>query len=330
MTTLRRLLFLPALTLALAFVPALVPVSASASALPTETAPNHDNLKTLVERQNRLLAIAGTKTTQPEISDMENEFQKLVHAWDDLIAARPDSAAACVSYAALLNHPLIGERRRAARLLLRANQLDPGIPRVKNELGNYMAEEGHPLDALQYYLEAIRLDEKEPLYHYQLGTLLIESRDAFEASGNWTPATLDKTILEAFGRAATLAPDRIDYAWRHAMAWYDQHAPDWKAALAAWQALAPRMRTPLEKQAIHLHEANILIRLDRRDEARARIDQVDAPPLAGNRQRLLDELAASPAPGGPGPETVPRILFPLTIPTPPAAAPAQPSAPRRP
>ncbi|EIP97257.1 hypothetical protein OpiT1DRAFT_01690 [Opitutaceae bacterium TAV1] len=309
MLTLHRLLFLPAFALVFA------------SALPAETASERDGLKGLVERQNRLLAAASTKTTQAEISDMENEFQKLVYAWDDFIAAHPDFAAAYVSYAALLNQPLIGERQRAARLLLRANQLDPGIPRVKNELGNYMAEEGHPLDALQYYLEAIRLDEKEPLYHYQLGTLLIESRDDFIASGNWTPAALDKTMLEAFGRAASLAPDRIDYAYRHAMAWYDLLAPDWKAALAAWQALAPRMRTPLEKQAIRLHEANVLIRLDRRDEARAIVDEVNDPVLAGNRQRLLDELAA-PSASEPDPKNAPRIVFPVTIPTPPSAAPA--------
>ena len=52
----------------------------------------------------------------------------------------------------------ISMRKQAVAILLKANQLDPDIPLVKNELGNYLAEEGKPLEALNYYLSAVKLE----------------------------------------------------------------------------------------------------------------------------------------------------------------------------
>ena len=68
---------------------------------------------------------------------------------------------------------------------MRANQLDSDLPLVKNQLGNYLAEEGRPLEAINYYLAATRLEPKEPLYHFQIGTLLSAARDDFLKSGEW-------------------------------------------------------------------------------------------------------------------------------------------------
>ncbi|WP_052362097.1 hypothetical protein, partial [Geminisphaera colitermitum] len=288
-------------------------------------------LKALVARQNQLLSTAAAKTTQADINDMANDFQKLAYDYDDYVARYPDFAAGYVAYAQFLANPLFAapdarrpipgdglQRKRAIQLLLRANQLEPDIPLVKNQLGNYLAEEARPLEAIQYYLEAIRLDPGQPLYHLQLGTLLAESRDTFIASGNWTPSTVDQTMLDAFARAAALAPNNPALAYQHALAYYDLSVPDWPAALAAWRALASRMTTPVEKQAIQLHEANILLRQGSPAAARALIDRVTEPSLAANKKRLLDQLSTMAAPGGASAaiptSELPRITFPRIIP----------------
>lgn len=292
-------------------------------------------LKELVARQNQLFAAAGAKATQADIDDMGNAFQKLAYDYDDFVAKHPDFAAGYVSYALFLSNPLFSvpdtlrpipvegqQRKRAIQLLLRANQLEPDIPLVKNQLGNYLAEEARPLEAIQYYLEAIKLAPEQPLYHLQLGLLLAESRDTFIASGDWTSATLDQTMLEAFARAAALDPENPALAYQHAMAYYDLSVPDWDAALKAWRALEPRMTTPVEKQATLLHQANILIRQGQPEPARALIDRVTEQALASNKNRLIDQLSSIKAPGGAGKppplstSELPRINFRRIIPTP--------------
>src|SRR5208282_5215792 len=119
--------------------------------------------------------------------------------YESLLRDNPDFAAGYASYGYMLWR--VGARKEAVAILLKANQLDPDIPLVKNELGNYLAEEGKPMEALNYYLAAIKLEPGEPLYHYQLGTLLYEARDDFMKSGEWTRASIDKAMFEAFRKA---------------------------------------------------------------------------------------------------------------------------------
>ena len=119
-----------------------------------------------------------------------------------------------------------GHAPGSAAILLKANQLDPNLPIVKNQLGNYLAEEGEPIEAANYFISAIRLAPNEPLYHYQLGTLLTEARDDFLKSGQWTRAQLDQTMQEAFRHAAELAPDNIAFAYRYAYSFYDLAEPN--------------------------------------------------------------------------------------------------------
>ena len=131
---------------------------------------------------------------------------------------------------------------------------------MKNELGNYLAEEGKPLEAINYFLSAIKLEPGEPLYHYQLGTLLYEARDDFLRSGEWTRASVDHSMQEAFRAAAELAPDRIEFTYRYAESFYDMKDPDWTAALRAWEGLEAHAESEIERQTMRLHEANVLMK----------------------------------------------------------------------
>src|SRR5206468_7516084 len=143
--------------------------------------------------------------------------------YESLLRENPKFAAAYADYGYLLRK--VGMRKESASMLLKANQLDPDIPMVKNQLGNYLAEDGKPLEAAPYFLAAIKLAPNEPLYHYQLGTLLVEGRDVFIRSGEWTRAALDHAMHEAFRRAAELAPDRFEFAYRYAESFADMENP---------------------------------------------------------------------------------------------------------
>jgi tetratricopeptide (TPR) repeat protein len=185
----------------------------------------------------------------------------------------------------------VGMTREAVGILLKANQLDKEIPVVKNEIARFLAEDGKLVEALPWLMAAIELEPKEPLYHYHLGKLLIEGREEFIKTGQFTRAALDRAMLEAFARAAEFAPANFGYAYRHAEAYYDLETPQWDAALALWRKLDAGVETPLEHQTLRLHQAKVLLEQGKPDEARKLIATVTERTLAKQKQTLLDQLA---------------------------------------
>jgi tetratricopeptide (TPR) repeat protein len=276
-------------------VPAAPPPAVAEPTVPAE-------LKTLVDRQRALLARADQAPDQAGVEALRPDFQRLIVAYEQFLKDHPEVAAGYVSYALLLSRPVLGERERAAALLLKANELDPNQPLVKNQLGNYLAEDGKPLQAVNYFLAAIKLAPTEPLYYYQLGTLLAAARDDFLTSGKWKRPALDEAMQEAFHQATTLAPDNLEYALAYGKSFYDLERPDWDGALKYWRALELGLHTmvlpkpKLIQQTIHLYEAKVLLKQGRLDEARTLIATVDDPQLEAAKQALAAELAVPPVP----------------------------------
>jgi tetratricopeptide (TPR) repeat protein len=279
---------------------ALFAVSARADAPVQAETMAERHLKEIVEHQKVLFSDAVAQGNALEAAGFKAQVEQLTHEYESLLKDNPDFAAGYASYGYMLWK--VGLRKQAAAILLKANQMDPDIPLVKNELGNYLAEEGKPLEALNYYLAAIRLEPDEPLYHYQLGTLLYESRSDFLRSGEWSRAALDHSMQDAFKRASELAPDRIEFTYRYAESFYDLQEPDWAAALKAWEGLEAHGQSDIERQTMRLHEANVLLYMGKTDHARKVLDSVTDQTLSDQRQKLISRLdldAAKPAPNAP-------------------------------
>jgi len=267
-----------------------LPATAAANLPADVVAQATARLKDLVARQNALLTAA-----EKEGADMDNikrDIQTLLFDYDSYLRTYPTFAPGYVTYGLLLGK--VGMRREAAAILLKANQLDANLPLVKNQLGNYLAEQGEPIEAVNYYLAAVRLAPNEPFYHYQLGRLLTEARDDFLKSGQWTAAQIDQTMQDAFKHAADLAPDNIVYSYAYAYSFYDLAVPRWDEALKAWGALEDRVDPGLQKQTIRLHAANILIKQQKYDHARVLLNSVTVDTLQPEKQKLLDQLPATP------------------------------------
>jgi tetratricopeptide (TPR) repeat protein len=273
---------------------ALVALAGVLRAADSETAPA-DALKDLVARQQALFADAEKNRGSPDFDqdNFKSQLQQLADAYSVLLRDHPGFTEARVDYGQMLWK--IDMRKEAVVQLLEANALDKDIPVVKNLLGNYLAEDGRPLEALPYFMAAIQLAPREALYHYNLGLLLSSARDDFLKDDHWTRAALDHSMLEAFRRAAELAPDRIEYTYRYAKAFYDLETPDWENALKAWRALEPQAKPGLELQLIHLQEANILLKQNNPDAVRALLDAITEPKLAEEKQKLVAQLPPKPA-----------------------------------
>jgi len=269
--------------------PAQTPLEPPAVLAKAEPSPAQRELQSLVTRQQLLLA-AATKENNPSFDEQSfrGKMQDLVFDYESYLKKYPDLAAGYAAYGVLLGK--IDMRRQSSALLLKANQLDPNLPLVKNQLGNYLAEEGKPLEAVNYFLSAIKLDPDEPLYHYQLGTLLTEARDDFLKSSDWPRPALDRAMHEAFRRAAELAPNRIEFTYRYGESFYDLENPDWDGALKVWGALEERLKPGLEQETVRLHAVNILIKQGKFDYARVLLATVTAEPLAKEKEKLVAQL----------------------------------------
>lgn len=265
-------------------------------ALPLAAAPTSETmaergLRRLVERQRALLDKADPQSDQFDQAAFRTQLQQICRDYDALLHDNPEFAAGYAAYGLLLRQ--VGMDKQSAVMLLKANALDADNPIVKNQLGNYLAEQGKPLEAVNYFLAAIQLAPNEPLYHYQLGTLLHEARDDFIKSGDWTADSVDHAMHDAFRHAAELAPDRIEFTYRYAESFYDLPDPNWEEALKAWGRLEEQAHSPAERQVMRLHAANIFIKMGKLDHARALLDTITEPHLAAQKEKLVAELAAA-------------------------------------
>jgi tetratricopeptide (TPR) repeat protein len=254
-----------------------------------------DTLKDLVAREQALFADAEKNQDSPDFDqdNFKSQLQQLSDAFEVFLRDHPDLIAAHVAYGEMLWK--IDMRKAALGQLVKANELDKDIPVVKNLLGNYLAEEGEPVEALPYFMAAIKLAPREPLYHYNLGRLLYAARDDFLKTGLWTRAALDHSMIEAFRRAAELAPDNTEYAYRYANAFGDLETPDWETALGVWRALAQKAQPGIELQFLQLQQAKILLKQNKPDDARALLDLIVEPQLADQKQKLVAQLLPKPA-----------------------------------
>jgi len=250
-------------------------------------------LKALVTRQKAAFAKAEKAGEAYDQEDLRAQLQQICNEYDLLLRDNPKFVPAYVAYALLLGQ--IDNRKESIALLLKANHLEKNLPVVKNQLGNYLAEEGQPVEAMNYFLSAIQLEPKEPLYHFQLGTLLVEARDEFLKTGQWTRPQLDATMLDAFQQATLCAPDDWRYAYRYGLAFYDVEKADWDTALQFWKDFEKKLKPGLEQQTCRLHEAKVLMEQHHLDEAHASLETVTEPGLVKQKEKLVAELESSDA-----------------------------------
>jgi len=246
------------------------------------------NLKQLVFQERAIWASIQEATNQADIETAKPKFQEILTRYDGLIRDNPEFVPAFVAYGLLLGR--IDERKASRAIFMRANQLDPNIAVVKNQLGNFLVEDARYKEALPYYLIAIELEPNEPLYHYQLGTLLTEFMEYFVKDRIFTRDTIEEQMQEAFQQASKLDPDSWAFSYRYAETFYDLEDPDWEKAMIEWAQLEQVARNGIERQTVQLHQANIMIKQGRYLAARDILEEVNEPVLDSNRRALVLEL----------------------------------------
>ena len=247
-------------------------------------------LKDLNEREQSAYKRYEKALVTEDVHSIETELQSIVDGYEALISAAPNYVAAFISYGMMLHR--IGERIPSNAMLIRADQINPYHAIVKNQLGNYQAEEGNYPEAMGFYQMAIDLRPDEPLYHYQLGNLLFSFKKFFIDDKLFLPEGIDLEIQNRFRKAAMLAPAHLPYRLRYAQSFFDIARPNWEAALEEWQQLVNFVESPEEKQMMQLYMAKTRFEMGHHTAAQKIIKGIDEPSLEHSKDILLKKINA--------------------------------------
>lgn len=245
-------------------------------------------LEDLQVRQNRIFEAYAKEQNPIDKSSMESQLYAIREEYQSLFSKNENNLAVLVTYGLFLAQ--IDQRENSLKLLLKADSLDPTNPMVKNQLGNFMTEEASYALGLPYYLGAIKLAPKEPLYHYQLGNLLFYFRKHFVKDGILSESHLNKQMLDAFKNAAELGSDNLAYRYRYAESFYDILDADMEEALREWKDIENSTYSETDKQIVRLHQANVYLMLGRKEMVPLLLDQITDPKYDDNKEKILKQL----------------------------------------
>ena len=221
--------------------------------------------------------------------DLERRITTLAQSYHNYLSDHPDDADAHILYGKLLRR--MNQPNEAFTHFLKADELEPKVAVVKQQIGNHLAEAGEGEAALIYYLQAVELDPEVAIYQYGLGELLYNFGKDYVEKELYTRDAIDREMLKAFKAAVRLDPENLDYQMRLGESYYDQASPDWKAALLHWNQVRDASELGIRTQIIDLHRARVMAELGRYEEAKTLADTVDNPALQKSRQQVLDEIA---------------------------------------
>jgi tetratricopeptide (TPR) repeat protein len=238
----------------------------------------------IIEKEAELDAIAA----EPDVaySEVQRHFQQVARDYNSLMARNPRHLETRLLYGKLLSR--YGDSEGAREQFLIAASIDPNIAVIHQQLCTYYAEQEDFTRALAYALNAIRLEPETAAYHFALGQVLAVFRDEFLEEAIFTPEKLDSDLLAAFATAMELEPEALSLKFRYGEAFYDVGNPDWASALRHWESLFSNPSlSPLQRDAVRLHQARCLIELDRPEEARQLAESVQTEQLLDSAKVLF-------------------------------------------
>lgn len=245
-------------------------------------------LKRLREREKIAYKHYETATTKEDIDRIKHDLQLVVDDYEVLISQASDSADVFLAYGILLHN--IGERKAGYAMFVKADKLDPKRALAKNQLGNYMAEEGNYNEALGFYTLAQEIAPKEGLYDYQIANLLQSYRSLLIDDQTFTESELDALMQKSFYTATQKNPSILQYRLRYAQSYFYIAQPDWDEALNEWYELLPMSDIAYDRQLVFLYIARCHIEMENLKAARKALKNVNEPKLQEAKEEVMQMM----------------------------------------
>ena len=205
----------------------------------------------------------------PQTNDLEltRKAQEIVADYDAYLGANPKDTNALILYGKFLRR--VGQEQHAVGYFLEADSINPKLAVVKQQLANYLIEEGRPIDAFPFLIMTIELAPEQADYHYHLGNFLFLFEDDLAREGVFAKHSARAFMHKSFNQAAKLSPSNFDYQLRFAQSFFDYPDSSKESALDAWNDLARKFpdRSKAENDYFNLCKARVLLELNRQADA---------------------------------------------------------------
>ena len=249
-----------------------------------ETSLSDLELIRIIERQKRLLEY-GKNWSEDEL---KRQAQEIVTSYESFLLENPNDINALLLFGKFLRKT--GLQDSAISLFLKADQINPNIAVVKQELGNFLVEAGKPVEAFPFFLMTTRLAPQEAVYHYNLGNFVFLFQDKLRGVAG--SEKLGSLMHQSFKEATKLNPENFDYHLRFAQSFFDIEDSSHEEALLAWEVLINEFgeRTMKEQDYIKINKSRILLHLKRFKEATTLLHSVKSEVMKEEKEKLLEKV----------------------------------------
>lgn len=208
--------------------------------------------------------------------------------YEDFIQKHPDHARARIAYASLLED--LGDEAGEMQQLLKASEIDPTIPSVWNNLGNYYGENGPITNAFICYEKAIRLNPTEAVYYHNFGdTVFLYRKDVKEYYHINEQQVFDKA-LGLYSNAMKFDPTNFYLASDIAETYYGIRPLRTNEAFLAWTNALNLAHDEIEREGIYVHLARLKIQTGKFPQAHQLLDAVTNSMYNALKNRLVRNL----------------------------------------
>ena len=174
-----------------------------------------------------------------------------------------------------------------------AQRLDPENGEAANSLGGVYLRMGRVPEAAEQFLLAVRSENKNPDYHFNLGNVEFVLRHDLTAAWKIDSAELLQRALFQFREASRLAPMDLEYARAYAETFYGMPNPDWKEAQVAWQHYL-ELSTDRNRNFAYLQLARVSVKQRKKAQALSFLDKISdfSRPYSEVKEKLRKQAEA--------------------------------------
>jgi tetratricopeptide (TPR) repeat protein len=236
-------------------------------------------------RENQDFAAKGAAIPNAELNRRIRERLDQVRTnYTGFIQRHPNYAPARVAYASFLDE--IGDEDGGYDQLLKARDLDPNLPSIWNQLGNYYGEHGPTTNAFVCYEKAIQLDPTESVYYQNFGTTVyLYRKDVKEFYHINEQQVFDKAML-LYSNAMKMDPTNFELATDVAQTYYGIKPLRINDALVAWTNALKLAHDEIEREGVYIHLARITMLAGHYDQAQQQLDAVTNEMYSAMKQRV--------------------------------------------
>lgn len=249
-------------------------------------------LSKIIEAENRFFDLSKG-VIKPSDQELTRKAQEIVASYESYLGENPKDTHALILFGKFLDK--VGQQGHAVNYFLEADTLNPRLAVVKQQIGNYLIEEGRPVDAFPFLVLTLEIEPQQPAYHFHLANYLFLFEDEVVQAEIMDEEALKSFMHDCFGKASSLSPGNFDYHLRFAQSFFDYPRASRNEALQVWDNLISNfpLRSKSEKDYFKLCKGRILLELDRDKEAVALIESVSTTALTNTKLSLLEQAKPS-------------------------------------